>query len=482
MSPADVTHLLKATPAGLAILASNGNWQLARHLDLLNRKLMEVAAGRIRRLLVQLPPRHGKSELVSRYFPAWYLATHPEHRFMLTGYGNEFAATWGRASRDVLAEWGPLLYGVRVADDSSAADRWDLYKHRGGMHTAGIGGQVTGHGSHILVIDDPLKDRAEAESQHSRNQLWQWYTDTVYPRLEPRGRVVLCMQRWHHDDLAGRLLKAAQSGGDTWEVLNLPALAEENDMMGRLPGEALWPERFPLEELARIRANMSPRGWISQYQQRPAAESGATFRREWLSAKRYRELPQLTTRIMAIDTAFKTGVSHDYSCIETWGAGDAGYYVLDVWREQVEYPDLKRAIIDQFNRYNPSAVLIEDAASGQSIIQDLQRTTTLPIIAVKAKGSKQARADSVSPLWEAGKVYLPETAPWLHIFLEEHLAFPFGAHDDTVDPGVYALQRLSNRNQSDTAPSIWDDGPVWQTAGGNIWDPETAAGVNIWDD
>lgn len=474
-------RLLGLTPAGLAILASNGTWQLARHLDVLNRRLMEVAAGRIRRLLVQLPPRHGKSELVSRYFPAWYLATHPEHRFMLTGYGNEFAETWGRASRDILTEWGPRLYGVQVSNTSSAADRWDLHKHRGGMITAGVGGQVTGYGSHILVIDDPLKDRREADSQHARDLLWKWYTDTIYPRLEPRARVILCMQRWHHDDLAGRLLKASESGGDRWHVLNLPALAEEDDQMGRLPGEALWPERFPVEELARIRANMSPRGWISQYQQRPAAEAGATFRQEW-TAHRYRELPMLNRRVMAIDTAFKTGISHDYSCIELWGAGDAGYYVMDCWREQVEYPDLKRAIVDHFNRYAPDAVLIEDAASGQSIIQDLKRTTTLPIIAVKAVGSKQARADSVSPLWEAGKVFLPESAPWLHIFLEEHLAFPFGAHDDTVDPGVYALMRLANRGiTTGGIPNILDDAPGWQ-GGANIWDAEPDTGANIWDD
>lgn len=486
-------RLLAATPAGLAYLATNGGWQIARHLDLLNRQLVDVAAGRVRRLMVFMPPRHGKSELISRYFPAWYLGTHPEHRFMLAGYGDEFAATWGRRARDVLAEFGPSLFGVRVSDASSAADRWDLHKHRGGLIAAGVGGQTTGHGAHILVIDDPVKDRREADSQHLRDQVWQWYTDTIYPRLEPRGRIVLVMQRWHHDDLAGRLLKASKNGGnsDQWRVISLPSIAEEDDQLGRLPGAALWPERFPVGELQRIRENMSARGWIAQYQQRPAPEAGATFRADWLT-HRYRELPQLQRRVLAIDTAFKTGIGHDYSVIETWGESDSHYYLIDCWRAQVEYPDLKRAIVDQANRYGPQVVLIEDSASGQSVIQDLQRTTTLPIVPVKAIGSKQARADSVSPLWEAGRVLLPETAEWLHIVLEEHLAFPFGAHDDTVDPGVYALQRMASRGLAITGiPNILDSESGASGAGGartNIWDAETTAADlgtysgGIWDD
>lgn len=463
-------------PAGLAWIASGHQWQFAPHLSLLNKKLLDVSAGRTRRLLVQIAPRHGKSELVSKYFPAWYLGLHPEHRVMLCGYGDEFAATWGRRARDVLAEWGPRLYGVRVSDQSSAADRWDLHKHRGGLIAAGVGGQVTGHGASLLIIDDPHKDRREADSAHAREAVWTWYTDTIYPRLEPRGGIVLVMQRWHEDDLAGRLLKASAQGGDRWDVISLPAIAEEHDQLGRLPGQALWPERFPVEELERIRANMSPRGWISQYQQRPVADAGATFQAHWLS-RRYHTLPKLKYRVMAIDTAFKTGVANDYSVIETWGEGDNSYYLVNMWREQVEYPDLKRAIIEQAALYRPDIILIEDAASGQSIIQDLLRTTTLPIVAVKAKGSKQSRADSVTPLWEAGKVALPEDAPWLHVFLEEHLAFPFGAHDDTVDPGVYALKRFSERGVAGSIPNILDDAPTDERM--NVWD---AMPVNIWDD
>lgn len=478
-SPLSQEQLLALTPAGFAYVASQQQWEIAPHLALLNRKLMEVAQGKTRRLLVQIAPRHGKSELISKYFPAWYLGTHPEHRVMLCGYGDEFAALWGRRSRDVLAEYGPRLFNVQVSPTSNAADRWDVYKHRGGLLAVGVGGAATGSGSNILVIDDPHKDRREADSKNARDAVWTWYTDTIYPRLEPRGAIVVVMQRWHEDDLAGRLLKAQTSGGDVWDVISLPAIAEEHDLLGRLPGEALWPERFPVAELERIRSNMSPRGWVSQYQQRPVADQGATFPAHWLS-RRYRELPQLARRVMAIDTAFKTGVSNDYSVIETWGASEASYYLLDLWRKQVEYPDLKRAIIDQFNRLRPEVILIEDAASGQSIIQDLTRSTTLPIVAVKPRGSKQARADSVTPLWEAGKVLLPEDAPWLHIFLEEHLAFPFGAHDDTVDPGVYALKRLSEAATISFLPNILNDTAL-AAERMNVWDVMPTSADDIWE-
>lgn len=479
-APLSEEQMLALTPAGFAWVASGQQWQIAPHLALLNRKLVEVSRGKTRRLLVQIAPRHGKSELISKYFPAWYLGTHPEHRFMLCGYGDEFAALWGRRSRDILAEWGPRLFNVQVSPTSSAADRWDVYKHRGGLLAVGVGGAATGSGASILVIDDPHKDRKEADSKTARDNVWTWYTDTIYPRLEPRGAIILVMQRWHDDDLAGRLLKAQEHGGDQWDVVSLPAIAEEHDLLGRHPGEALWPERFPVEELERIRANMSPRGWISQYQQRPIADNGATFPAHWLS-RRYQTLPQMKKRVMAIDTAFKTGVSNDYSVIETWGATDANYYLMHLWRQQVEYPELKRAIIDQYNRHRPDVILIEDAASGQSIIQDLARSTTLPIVPVKPKGSKQARADSITPLWESGKVLLPEDAPWLRVFLEEHLAFPYGAHDDTVDPAVYALKRLSEHGVSTTIPSVLDDTSLYAERM-NVWDamPIDDA-TDIWD-
>src|SRR5690348_3861723 len=249
VSPPNSSHELQAlatgTPAGLAWVASDGRWQYAPHLRLLSDALWRVAAGHIRRLMVFMPPRHGKSELVSHYFPAWYLGTRPNRRVILTSYEADFAATWGRKVRDVLAEFGPTLYGVRVRDDSSAANRWDLAEHTGGMVTAGVGGPITGRGADVLIIDDPVKNADDALSATMRERVWEWWRSTAYTRLEPSGAAVLVMTRWHEDDLAGRLLGEMEQGGEHWEVLRLPAIAEEeDDALGRHPGEALWPQRF----------------------------------------------------------------------------------------------------------------------------------------------------------------------------------------------------------------------------------------------
>ena len=192
-----------------------------------------------------MPPRHGKSELCSVYLPAWYLGTHPERRVILAGHEADFAASWGRRVRDVLEEHGRQLFGARVRADSAAANRWDLVGHAGGMVTAGVGGTITGRGADLLVIDDPHKSAEETGSVTYRERVWDWYRAVARTRLEPGAGVVVVQTRWHEDDLAGRLLADAESEGDRWQVLSLPAVAEDDDPLGRSVGDPLWPERFP---------------------------------------------------------------------------------------------------------------------------------------------------------------------------------------------------------------------------------------------
>jgi hypothetical protein len=207
--------------------------------------------------------------LTSQYFPAWYLGVFPDRRIILASYEADFAASWGRKARDILEEYGPSLFGVGVRRGSSAANRWDLEGKTGGMETAGIGGPITGKGANLLIIDDPVKNPAEALSPLYRQKAWDWYASAAYTRLEPDAAIVVIQTRWHPEDLAGRIVAQASKGGEPFEILNLPALAEQGDILGRQPGEALWPERFPAERLAEIRQTQGERWFVSLYQQRP---------------------------------------------------------------------------------------------------------------------------------------------------------------------------------------------------------------------
>jgi predicted phage terminase large subunit-like protein len=391
--------------------------------------------------MIFMPPRHGKSALCSETFPAWFLGIHPDQKVILASYSATLAKQFGRSARDLLAEHGPSLYGVSVREDVAAAGDWAIARRKGGMYVCGVGGSLTGMGGKILIVDDPIKNMAEADSATYRDNVYAWFLSVARTRLTPDGRIILVMTRWHHDDLAGRLLSDMQHGGDQWDVVSLPAIAEEHDQLGRQPGQALWPEQFSEASLMQTKASMPSRMWISLYQQRPSPEQGSIFHREWFST-RYTELPKLTKTVLSVDGAWKQGVSSDWSVIATWATDGINYYLLDVWRDKVEYPELIRAIKDQAEKHKPNAVLIEDAASGIPAIQELRRTTRLPIIAYPPKGSKQSRAEAVSPIFQAQKVSLPEHAPWVGDWIEEHLQFPQGEHDDQVDTTSMALAWL----------------------------------------
>jgi predicted phage terminase large subunit-like protein len=419
---------------------------------LLDDRLCQLASGKIRRLMVFMPPRHGKSELCSKYFPAWYIGRFKQ-RIILTSYEATFASTWGRLARNTLTEYGPSVFGVKVAEDSTAADHWELQGAQGQhgvMYTAGVGGAITGKGATGLIIDDPVKNMEAAQSAVLREKAWSWYTSTAYTRLEPEGWILVVQTRWHHDDLSGRIVDRSSelNDGEPWHILSLPAVAESDeyydieggDPFHREEGEPLWPARFSKDRLGTIRADVGSAVWTSLYQQRPSPEAGMIWRTEWF--KRYRELPKIIRRIQTVDSAFKTTMSADYSVIATWGLTENGYYLLDVWRQRVEFPDLKRAIVDQHAKHRPSAIYVEDKASGQSALQELKRETRLPLLAYESSDSKIARAQAVSPLAEAGKVYVPEEAPWVADWLDEHAKFPNGSHDDQVDTSSMALEKL----------------------------------------
>lgn len=399
----------------------------ARHTKIMCDHLEAVERGEIERLAMFLPPRHSKTYHVSQRFPAWYLGRHPSDQMILASYGAELAEANSRVVRNLVQDQR-YPFPTRVAQDSAAVNKWGT-QQGGVVIAAGVGGAMTGFGGHVVVVDDPVKDREQADSDVYREKAWQWYTDVVRTRLMPGGKIVLCQTRWHEDDLAGRAL---QSGN--WTIVEMPALDDD--------GEALWPEWFPVETLHSLQSEIGSRSWNALYQQRPIADEGGMFKRAWFT-QRYAETPNLPYVILSVDSAFKTGVMNDYSVIATWGSSGTDYYVLDIWRDRVEFPDLRAAVLSRAAAMSPQAIYIEDTAAGQSIIQELHRETHLPIIPVKVTAAKEARAAAVTPICEARKVWLPLGASWVDGWIDEHAAFPTGTHDDMVDTTSMALAKLT---------------------------------------
>lgn len=406
-------------------------------------------------MIVTEPPRHGKSELISRYFPAWYLGIFPDERIILTSYEADFAASWGRKARDTVEEFGGELFGIRVRQDSSAANRWDIEGHSGGMVTAGAGGPITGRGGNVIIIDDPFKNAEEANSKRIRDKVWEWYQSTLYTRLEPGGAIIIVMTRWHEDDLVGRLLNPEYGEVEDWEIINLPAVAEEGDVLGREPGEALWPERYDLAELKRIKKTVGSYWWNALYQQKPSPAAGNKFKRAWF---RYFEIDdehvvlhtpgeeQERKRVplnqcwcfQTCDPAASTKTSADYFVLATWLVTPHKDLLLrDVIRMRLEGPDQPKLFEQGYRRWNPKLQGVETKSMGLTLFQTLRRKG-LPVIDLKAETDKETRALPVMARMEAGTVYFLKNGQWLGDYEDELLVFPNGEHDDQVDVTSYA--------------------------------------------
>jgi|SRR5208282_975464 len=425
----------------------------AHHRQIISA-LERVERGEIDRLIITMPPRHGKSLLASVLYPSWYLGRNPDKHVIATSYGAALALTFGRQVRNYTADklHRAIFPLCTPSEDASAVNRFALVQ--GGSYNAvGSGGSITGRGADLLLIDDPIKDWESAKSDAFRASLKEWYQAVAYPRLQPGGAVVLIQTRWHQNDLAGWLL--AENAAEGWEVLNLPAIAERDEPGGRREGQALWPSQYSLAMLDRIREAVGGAAWASLYQCRPAAAEGAMFRRDWW--KYAAQFPEKFERIyLSLDTAFKQGESADYSVGLTLGVAQNAYYVLDLWRERADFPALQRKVEILAERWRPHYLLIEDAASGQSLIQTLRAGTRLPVKAIKVDRDKESRAAAILPLIESGKVFLPQGAEWVSGFVDECASFPVGAYDDCVDAltqvlnyaaplgtvGFYALGKL----------------------------------------
>jgi predicted phage terminase large subunit-like protein len=403
------------------------------HLEALERK-------EIQRLAIFMPPRHSKSFHASERFPAWFLGRNPRAKIIVGCHTQRLADKKSRIIRRLIRDprWP---FEARLADDSTAVQAWAL-DSGGELTAAGVGTAIAGIGADLLVIDDPVAGRAEADSLVMRDAAWEWYTDDARTRLQPNGREVFMVTRWHEDDLAGRILNGPTA--NTWTVLSLPEYALANDPLGRAEGEMLWPGWLTAEFIAEQKELLGGRGFEAMYQQNPQPDAGLTFRREWFD-KTYDHPPTSTRTIVVVDGAWKTGVAADRSALAHWGTDRVNYWPLDVDAGRWEYPDLRRHLLDFCARTNPNKVIIEDAASGTALIAELKRDTSLPVVGVKPIVSKIARVEAVTPLFESGRVIVPKSASWKEDWVSEHLRFPAGTHDDLVDTTAMALADLGLR-------------------------------------
>lgn len=430
------------------------NW----HNKLICAYLDAVVDGRIKRLMISLSPRHGKTELVSRRFPAFALGKNPNMNIIAASYGASLANKTNRDVQRIIDSDYYLdifpntkLFGKnsREATDGKwlrNAYQFEIVGYRGSYTSVGVGGGVTGKGCSLLLIDDTCKNSEEADSATVRESIYEWYRSTLRTRLEDNGAIVMTQTRWHEDDLPGRLIEDMSDGtADQWIILNLPAIKEEggHPKDPRQIGEALWPEAFPLDVLLQTRSTVGTRVWNALYQGRPAPAEGGLFKRHWW--KFYDTAPAtFDEKIISADMTFKETKSGSFVVIQAWGRIASDYYLLDMLRERLDFVGTLEAF-RSFAKKHPDAraKLVEDAANGPAVISALK--SEIPgIIAISAKDSKVARANSVTPVIESGNVYLPAKtiAPWIDLVVEECAVFPNGVTDDIVDCMSQSLRRF----------------------------------------
>lgn len=433
LSPqAAAAELLARRQARAGLLAftqyTNPAYVAAPHHVQIAEKLEAVERGEIKRLMILMPPRHGKSELASRRFPAWFIGRNAGKQIIAASYNSDLANDFGREVRNIVGSPEFVaLFDTALSEDSRAANRW--HTNEGGMYVAaGVGTAVTGRGADILLIDDPFKDREEADSELRRQRVWDWYTSTAYTRLMPGGAIVLINTRWHDDDLSGRLLEAAGEGGDKWDVLELAAINEKD--------EALWPEWYPIERLEQIKAVLPARDWNSLYQQNPIPDEGEYFKGAWF--QEYEILPPALRMYGASDYAVTDG-DGDYT--EHGIAGvDAGnnLYIVDWWRKQTTSDVWIDAKCDLVIKHEPHCWFGESGVIRRSIEPFMmrrmqEREAFCRIEWLASIADKPTRARSIQAKASMGKVFLPKNAPWKAELLSQLMRFPAGKYDDGVD-------------------------------------------------
>lgn len=448
-------------PSSFMLASSRGLYVLPRHVMVMEQFILDALRAGDQMVTIEAPVRHGKSVYVDHFLPAWFLGTFPYKHVGIASHEQQFATSWGAKARDTLNEFGSS-FGVQVTRDTRSRAWWEMQDYGGSMRSFGIkGGGITGRGFDLLILDDLIKNAADADSEIMREAQIEFLRGTAMTRLEPGALLIVMMARWHEDDLIGHVHREMPG---QFRRLRLPAIAEQPsaefpaDPMGREPGEALWPQRFPIDNLQRRRERSGEYWFNALYQQRPSSPTGSVFRRDWWRS--FDEAPVLDAMAWSWDMSFKDSEDSSYVVGQVWGMRGADFYVLHQVRGQWDYPMTKRTLMahvtDPRWQQARSTVLIEDKANGPAIIADLRHELGGLIAVQTGSDSKLSRARSISGYVEAGNVYLPAEADWRSGFIEEHAAFPKGAHDDQVDALSQAMRELLKRRGGSVAEPIGD--------------------------
>ena len=440
-----------------------------RHHKVMADAFERVANGELKRLIINMPPRHTKSEFASYLFPAWFLGRYPEKKIIQTAHTAELAVGFGRKVRNLISQedFQSVFPGIELSSDSKAAGRWNTNK-RGDYFAIGVGGAVTGKGADVLIIDDPHSEQEAALGAYNPEvyeKVYEWYTSGPRQRLQPGGAIIIVMTRWSTRDLTGKIIKSVtqKEGVDDWEVIELPAIMPS--------GDPLWPEFWPLDQLESLRAELPVAKWSAQYQQDPTSEEGALIKREWWREWEKDSPPPCEAIIQSWDTAFLKTQRADYSACTTWGVfywpdddgkSQPNLILLDAYKEKLEFPDLKRAAYDKYWEYEPDQMIVEAKAAGSPLIFEL-RAMGIPVTEfTPSRGQdKIARVNAVSDLFASGVIWCPATR-WADEVIEECAAFPTGDHDDLVDSTTQALLRFRQGGWIRSSMDEWDDEPSYR--------------------
>ena len=411
-----------------------------KHHKIMAEKFNQVANGNLKRLIINMAPRHTKSEFASNFLPAWMIGNNPKLKIIQATNNAELAVRFGRKAKGLMEQQEyQEIFQTRLKEDSKAAGKWET-DQGGEYYAAGVGGSITGRGADLLIIDDPHSEQ-DAMNMASYDRVYEWYTSGPRQRLQPGGRIIVVMTRWNVADLTGKLMKAqSEPKADQWEVIEFPAILPS--------GKPVWPGYWKLEELEAVKASVAITKWNAQYQQNPTAAEGSIIKRHWWQTYDKPEPPPLMHVIQSYDTAFMKKETADYSAITTWGVfcpdegGAPNLILLDMVKDRYEFPELRKKAKEQYDYWKPETVIVEAKASGLPLTYELRKLGIPVINFTPSKGNdKHTRINSVAPLFEAGMVWAPDTK-FAEEVIEECAAFPLGEHDDLVDSMTQAVMRF----------------------------------------